>query len=163
MSSLKWLITAPPGQRASLDCRYNRRAVVAQSGGACFARRGSGGANAGGFTTIAIALSFSTPNATSSHLKLYNGDAFPTTKGEVMTKEQPSVVAADTNWAATLIQDTLEKTPQVTAQASAVMEQLLNGRLLERELTPAGLREVAQQLLEAITQATADPEQSHEN
>ena len=80
-----------------------------------------------------------------------------------MTKEQPSVVAADSNWAANLIAESLETNPQVTTQASAVMEELLSGRLLERELTPAGLKEVAQQLLEAIVQATADPKESHEN
>ena len=80
-----------------------------------------------------------------------------------MTKEQPSVVAANSNWAASIIEDTLETNPQVTAQASRVMEELLTGRLLERELTTAGLNEVAQQLLEAIAQATADTEDSHEN
>ena len=79
-----------------------------------------------------------------------------------MTKEQPSDVATDSKWAATLIEESLETNPHVTAQASAVMDELLTGRLLERELTPSGLKEVAQQLIEAIVEATADPKDSHE-
>ena len=80
-----------------------------------------------------------------------------------MTKEQPSVVVADSKWAATLIEESIETNPQVTAQASAVMEELLSGRLRERELTPTGLKEIAHQLIEAMVQATADPEANYEN
>ena len=80
-----------------------------------------------------------------------------------MTEEQLSVVVADGKWAATLIEESFETNPQVTAQASAVMEELLSGRLLERELTPTGLKEVAQQLIEAMVQATADPKDNYEN
>ncbi len=80
-----------------------------------------------------------------------------------MTQEQPSVVVADSEWAANLIEVSLATNPQVTAQASAVMEELLSGRLLERELTPTGLKEVAQQLIEAMVQATADPKENYEN
>ena len=70
---------------------------------------------------------------------------------------------ADSKWAANLIEESIETNPQVTAQVYAVMEELLSGRLLERELTPAGLKEVAQQLIEAIVQATADPMENYEN
>ena len=80
-----------------------------------------------------------------------------------MTKEQPSVVVADRKWAATLIEESFETNPQVTAQASVAMEDLLSGRLLERELTPTGLKDVAQQLIEAMVQATVDPKENYEN
>ena len=80
-----------------------------------------------------------------------------------MTEEQLSVVVADGKWAATLIEESIETNPQVTAQASAVMKKLLSGRLLERELTPTGLKEVAQQLIEAMVQPTADPKENYEN
>ena len=80
-----------------------------------------------------------------------------------MIKEQPSVVVADSEWAANVIEVSLATNPQVTAQASAVMEELLSGRLLERELTPTGLKEVAQQLIEAMAEAIADPKENHEN
>ena len=80
-----------------------------------------------------------------------------------MTKEQPSVVVANSKWAATLIEKSIETNPQVTAQASVVMEELLSGRLLERELTPTGRKEIAHQLIEAMVQATADPKANYEN
>ena len=80
-----------------------------------------------------------------------------------MTEEQPSAVVADSKWAATLIKESIETNPQVTDQASVVMEELLRGRLLERELTPTGLKEAAQQLIEAMVPATADPKENHEN
>ena len=80
-----------------------------------------------------------------------------------MTEEQPSIVVADSKWAATILEESITTSPQVAAQASAVMEELLSGRLLERELTPTGLKEVAQQLIEAMAQAIADPKENHEN
>ena len=80
-----------------------------------------------------------------------------------MTKEQPSIVVADSKWTATILEESITTSPQVAAQASAVMEELLSGRLLERELTPTGLKEVAQQLIEAMAQAIADPKENHEN
>ncbi len=80
-----------------------------------------------------------------------------------MTKEQPSVDVADSKWAATLIEESFETNPQVTTQASAVMEELLSGRLLERELTATGLKEVARQLIEAMVQATTDLRDNYEN
>ena len=80
-----------------------------------------------------------------------------------MTKERPSIPVPDSKWAANLIEESFETNLQVTAQASAAMEDLLSGRLLERELTPAGLKDVAQQLIEAMVQATADPKENYEN
>ena len=103
----------------------------------------------------------------SSHLQLHkraaNRDARPITKGGVMTEEQPSISVADSKWAATILEESITTNPQVAAEASAVMEELLSGRLLERELTPTGLKEVAQQLVEAMAQAIADPKENHEN
>ena len=99
----------------------------------------------------------------SSHLQLHDRDTFSTTRGGVITEEQPSVIVEDTTWAATLIKESIETNPKITAEASAVMEELLSGRLLERELTPTGLREVAQRLIKSIVQATADPKENLAN
>ena len=99
----------------------------------------------------------------SSHLQLHDRDTFSTTRGGVITEEQPSVIVEDSTWAATLIKESVETNPKITAEASAVMEELLSGGLLERELPPTGLRAVAQRLIKSIVQATADPKENHAN
>ena len=80
-----------------------------------------------------------------------------------MSEEKETTGSRPDQWISDVTKNVRDSYPETSSNAVTVMEQLLQSKLSDRELTPANLKEVATTLIDRFVLRTTPPEENNED
>ena len=80
-----------------------------------------------------------------------------------MSEEQETTGGPQDQWVSDVTKNVRDSYPETVSNVFTVMEQLLQSKLSDRELTQANLKEVATTLIDRFVLSTTQPEENNED